>query len=175
MTREPSRDDGILNVLLVDDDPDHRWLTRDAISLTDRPCCIHEAASAEEALAMLTGAEGRCERLNPDVIYLDVEMPGMGGLVLLSRIRSDPLLQGIMVVMVTGSGEISRQRQERIRNDADGLIICTEWMEFRNPDFARMKALLRRPIIVDGRNLYSPKKMLELGFRYVSVGRPVVT
>ena len=66
-------------------------------------------------------------------------------------------------------------RQYDALENADALVIVTEWMEFRNPDFARMKALLKRPIIVDGRNLYSPKKMLELGFRYVSVGRRVVT
>ncbi len=139
MAREPSIRDGILNVLLVDDDSDHRWLTRDAIGLTDRLCCIHEAASAEEALAMLTGAEGRCERLNPDVIYLDVEMPGMGGLVLLSRIKSDPRLRGIMVVMVTGSRETSRQQQEAIRNGADGFIRKTK-------NTSEMMQALRAPV-----------------------------
>ena len=58
--------------------------------------------------------------------------------------------------------------------DADALVIVTEWMEFRNPDFIRMKALLRQPIIVDGRNLYDPQKMAGLGFRYASIGRHAV-
>lgn len=57
---------------------------------------------------------------------------------------------------------------------ADALVIVTEWLEFRNPDFDRMKDLLRRPVIVDGRNLYDPKKMKQLGFAYVSLGRSAV-
>ncbi len=55
--------------------------------------------------------------------------------------------------------------------DADLLVIVTEWMEFRNPDFERMRTQLKRPIIVDGRNLYDPEKMRGLGFRYFSIGR----
>ncbi len=54
---------------------------------------------------------------------------------------------------------------------ADALVIITEWLEFRNPDFPRMKSLLKRPLIVDGRNLYDPDKMRAMGFRYVSIGR----
>jgi UDPglucose 6-dehydrogenase len=56
-------------------------------------------------------------------------------------------------------------------SDADALVIVTEWMAFRNPDFGRMKSLLKRPIIVDGRNLYDPARMKERGFTYVSIGR----
>jgi UDPglucose 6-dehydrogenase len=58
--------------------------------------------------------------------------------------------------------------------DADALLIVTEWNEFRRPDFARMKQLLRRPIIFDGRNLYDPPIMREHGFTYVPVGRTPV-
>jgi UDPglucose 6-dehydrogenase len=54
---------------------------------------------------------------------------------------------------------------------ADALVIVTEWLEFRNPDFARLKKLLRQPIIIDGRNLYDPEKMRGLGFRYMGLGR----
>jgi UDPglucose 6-dehydrogenase len=54
---------------------------------------------------------------------------------------------------------------------ADALVIVTEWLQFRNPDFARVKALLRRPVIVDGRNLYDPAKMRSLGFSYTCIGR----
>ena len=50
----------------------------------------------------------------------------------------------------------------------------TEWNEFRRPDFARMKRLLRRPIIFDGRNLYDPEVMREHGFTYLPIGRAVV-
>jgi UDPglucose 6-dehydrogenase len=55
--------------------------------------------------------------------------------------------------------------------DADALAVMTDWNEYRHPDFERMRSLLRRPIIVDGRNLYMPTKMEQLGFRYFSIGR----
>lgn len=54
---------------------------------------------------------------------------------------------------------------------ADALGIVTEWRVYRNPDFERLKALLRQPILVDGRNLYDPAKMKSLGFRYTAIGR----
>ena len=54
---------------------------------------------------------------------------------------------------------------------ADGLMIVTEWDEFRTLDLDRIKQLMRRPVLVDGRNLYDPKKMRELGFVYRGVGR----
>jgi UDPglucose 6-dehydrogenase len=57
---------------------------------------------------------------------------------------------------------------------ADALLILTEWNEFRRPDFARMKKLLRQPVIFDGRNLYEPDDMQELGFVYHSIGRAAV-
>ncbi len=56
---------------------------------------------------------------------------------------------------------------------SDALVIVTDWNEYRHPDFERIKQTLRRPILIDGRNLYDPQKMVELGFRYDSVGRPV--
>lgn len=59
-------------------------------------------------------------------------------------------------------------------SDADALAICTEWNEFRRPDFERMHAQLRNPLVFDGRNLYEPQRMAELGFRYYSVGRPTM-
>ena len=54
---------------------------------------------------------------------------------------------------------------------ADALIIVTEWNEFRRPDFARMKQLLKAPVIFDGRNLYEPEQMAEEGIAYFSMGR----
>ena len=54
---------------------------------------------------------------------------------------------------------------------ADALAIVTEWHEFREPDFVRMKALLKQPVIFDGRNLYAPSAMQALGFTYLSIGR----
>jgi UDPglucose 6-dehydrogenase len=57
---------------------------------------------------------------------------------------------------------------------ADALVINTEWGEFRNPDFEDMRRRLRKPLIFDGRNLYSPEQMLEHGFTYYSIGRAAV-
>ena len=56
---------------------------------------------------------------------------------------------------------------------ADALAVVTEWNEFRNPDFDVMLRLLRQPIIFDGRNLYDPAQMAELGFTYHGIGRIV--
>ncbi len=55
--------------------------------------------------------------------------------------------------------------------DADALLLATEWNEFREPDFNKMKSLMRRPLIFDGRNIYNPKTVKALGFEYVGVGR----
>jgi UDPglucose 6-dehydrogenase len=54
---------------------------------------------------------------------------------------------------------------------ADALIVVTEWGEFREPDFERMKTLMRRPAIFDGRNIYKPEHLRELGFHYEGIGR----
>jgi UDPglucose 6-dehydrogenase len=59
---------------------------------------------------------------------------------------------------------------ETIR-DCDALIVATEWNEFRNLDMRAVKILLKKPIIIDGRNIYDPKEMKELGFKYMGIGR----
>ncbi|HZR24993.1 MAG TPA: UDP-glucose/GDP-mannose dehydrogenase family protein [Vicinamibacterales bacterium] len=56
-------------------------------------------------------------------------------------------------------------------NGADALAIVTEWNEFREPDFDKMRSLLKAPVVFDGRNIYSPEHMRELGFTYFSIGR----
>jgi UDPglucose 6-dehydrogenase len=53
----------------------------------------------------------------------------------------------------------------------DALFIVTEWNEFRHPDFERMKSLMKAPVIFDGRNIYDPARMRELGFTYLGIGR----
>jgi len=58
---------------------------------------------------------------------------------------------------------------------ADGVVILTEWNEFRALDLARIKALLKRPLMIDLRNIYRPAQMSAAGFTYVSVGRATVT
>ena len=55
--------------------------------------------------------------------------------------------------------------------NADALIITTEWNEFRHPDFEQIRRTLRKPVIFDGRNVYNPAQMKELGFTYYGIGR----
>ena len=55
---------------------------------------------------------------------------------------------------------------------ADALAIVTEWNEFREPDYGRMRKLMRSPVVFDGRNIYNPESLRSLGFTYISMGRP---
>lgn len=55
---------------------------------------------------------------------------------------------------------------------SDCLLIITEWDEFKELDFLKIKKLLKRPLLIDGRNIYEPKIMKKLGFTYISMGRP---
>lgn len=59
-----------------------------------------------------------------------------------------------------------------VLKNADALLIHTEWNEFRAPDLDKVKSLMKRPFIFDGRNLYDPQRMTEQGFYYYSIGRP---
>lgn len=62
----------------------------------------------------------------------------------------------------------------QVAKNADALVICTEWNEFRSPDFDLLRANLNNPLIFDGRNLYALQRMARRGFDYYSVGRPPV-
>jgi UDPglucose 6-dehydrogenase len=55
---------------------------------------------------------------------------------------------------------------------ANALLVLTEWPEYRDPDFARIRNAMNTPVIVDGRNLYAPSKVLAAEFIYRSIGRP---
>jgi UDPglucose 6-dehydrogenase len=55
--------------------------------------------------------------------------------------------------------------------NADALLIATEWTEFRSPDFNQLKHSLNHPVIIDGRNLFEPGLMRSLGFKYYAIGR----
>ncbi len=70
--------------------------------------------------------------------------------------------------------EYAKQSYDTLTN-ADALVIVTEWNEFRNPDFKKIKESLKSPVIFDGRNLYDIERMDELKFSYYSVGRKRVT
>lgn len=61
--------------------------------------------------------------------------------------------------------------KEQALKGADALVICTEWKEFRSPDFERIKSSLSTPVIFDGRNLYDPARVKRKGFHYFAIGR----
>jgi len=63
------------------------------------------------------------------------------------------------------------EHKEDALKGADALVICTEWKAFWSPDFEQLKQLLSEPIIFDGRNLYNPSHMVELGIEYYGIGR----
>jgi len=58
-----------------------------------------------------------------------------------------------------------------LANGADGLVLVTEWNEFRQLDLGRVRASMRRPVMIDGRNIYDPALMRSLGFIYRGIGR----
>ena len=74
---------------------------------------------------------------------------------------------------ILGDGIEYRDHNYDVLDGADALLIHTEWHPYRHPDFARMRSLLKEPVIMDGRNLYAPRVVGALGFEYHSVGRRV--
>jgi CheY-like chemotaxis protein len=88
--------------LLVDDDPDCRMLVRDAIADSKVRNEVFEVGSAEEGLAFLKREAQYAHAPMPGLIYLDIEMPGINGIEMLKKIKSDPQLRHITVVMMTG-------------------------------------------------------------------------
>ena len=86
------------------------------------------------------------------------------------------LVSGYDPVAMKGAGKINPEMRlvedpYELAEAADALIVCTEWNEFKQLDLSRVKTLMAQPVLVDGRNIYDPAKMLELGFRYRAVGR----
>lgn len=104
-------------------------------------------------------------------------------------IREAPSLDLVRLLMKKGAriraydpAGMSRARQEipeikmaenayELAKDCDALLVCTEWNEFKHLDLIRIRDAMRCPVIVDGRNIYDPKQMAEIGFHYRGVGR----
>ena len=85
----------------------------------------------------------------------------------------DPIaMEEAQRVMVNEKGVRYAASPVESLDDADALIIVTEWKEFRSPDFDAIKTRLKTPVIIDGRNLYDPEMMRERGLEYLSIGRP---
>ena len=83
----------------------------------------------------------------------------------------DPAAAPVARGASSATGSRSASKSYDALDGADALAIVTEWNEFREPDFAKMRALLKAPVVFDGRNIYSPEQMRALGFTYFSIGR----
>ncbi|HCA80625.1 MAG TPA: UDP-glucose 6-dehydrogenase [Bacteroidetes bacterium] len=88
-----------------------------------------------------------------------------------ANVRAHDPIANSMVQAVFGSKVEFFDNSYDALKDADALLVVTEWNEFRNPDFPKMKKLMNEPVILDGRNIYDPKEMKEKGFQYYSIGR----
>lgn len=87
----------------------------------------------------------------------------------------DPKAMGVASKILEGNNNIRfGKNQYEVLEGVDGLILVTEWLSFREPDFERMKTLMKEHIIFDGRNQYNPKSMARHGFKYICIGRPNV-
>jgi UDPglucose 6-dehydrogenase len=82
----------------------------------------------------------------------------------------DPKSMPVAACMLDKRVTLCKRNYEAIEG-ADALVVVTEWNEFREPDFDRIKSLMRRPVIFDGRNIYNPVHLRELGFEYEGIGR----
>jgi UDPglucose 6-dehydrogenase len=109
-------------------------------------------ASAHVMIRRLTDAGADVVAFDPEAIETTRHVLGVG-----------PLGRGSIAYAATGYDALV---------GADCLVICTEWPEFRRPDFERVRSLLKQPVVYDGRNLWEPAQMSELGFEYASIGRP---
>src|SRR5690349_23841398 len=102
--RQPQNADGAnqaIVILLVDDDPDCRLLIADAIAECKVSNRVFEVCSGEQAMEFLQRKGEWADAPRPGLIYLDIEMPGMGGQETLKRIKADPALRDVPVVMMT--------------------------------------------------------------------------
>ncbi len=88
-----------------------------------------------------------------------------------ARVRAhDPIAIARAKSIYDGKVEFFESAYDALKG-ADALLVVTEWNEFRKPDFGRMKAMMKKPLIFDGRNIYDPKEMKEQGFVYHGIGR----
>jgi UDPglucose 6-dehydrogenase len=72
------------------------------------------------------------------------------------------------------SGVLFTATAEDAVRDCDALLLATEWLQFRSPDFTRLRTLLRQPVVFDGRNVYSPAAMAAAGLEYHAIGRTLL-
>ncbi len=88
-----------------------------------------------------------------------------------ARVRAhDPVAMEVAAAQFKGRVELCADPYAAAEG-ADAIFLVTEWNEFRQPDFARLKRTMRQPVLFDGRNVWDPRKVRELGFSYQGIGR----
>jgi two-component system response regulator len=107
-----------VTILLVDDDPDCRQLIKDAIETGKFDNTVYEVGSGEEALQFLQRQGRYTDAPRPGLIYMDIEMPGMGGQETLKAVRTDPRFGDIAIVMMTGVTD-DQQKSIALKNGAN--------------------------------------------------------
>ncbi|NUQ11419.1 MAG: UDP-glucose/GDP-mannose dehydrogenase family protein [Gemmatimonadaceae bacterium] len=155
------------------------------------PLRVLEAVEAANERQKARLFEKLCEAVGGQVAGLQVAVWGLSFKPNTDDMRESPALTLIESVLAAGGRvvahdpaaehEARRRLGDRIAYaatnyealaGADALVIVTDWNEYRHPDFQRMKQALKRPVVIDGRNLYAPEKLAALGFTYRSIGRP---
>ncbi|XLE21952.1 response regulator (plasmid) [Deinococcus radiomollis] len=106
--------------MIVDDNPADLYLAEEAIQSRGLPCSLHLMPSATAALNFLAEADPL-----PDLMLVDVNMPGMNGLDLLQQVKADPARQHLKVVMFTTSDSERDQQQARVHR-ADGYVVKSQ-------------------------------------------------
>jgi CheY-like chemotaxis protein len=96
-----------VHILVVDDNDDDICQIREVIGACDLPIALETASDGEMALTFLRGESGSAESLLPDLVLLDIRMPKKDGLEVLQEIRSDPILHGLPVVMLTSLSDLN--------------------------------------------------------------------
>ncbi len=87
-----------------------------------------------------------------------------------ARVRGyDPVAMGVAARVIPEVELVSDPY--KLAEGSDALVVCTEWNEFKHLDLARIRDLMREPVLIDGRNIYDPKQMYALGFKYRGMGR----
>ncbi len=119
-----------IRFLLIEDDPDHAALICNAIAQSGVGCEIEHAQSGEAALDLLSRPDGR----KPDVMLLDINLPGMDGLRVLEMVKTDPSLESLPVVMLTTSSTKS-DLEAAYRNHANSYVVKPD-------DYAEMKRVM---------------------------------
>ena len=108
--------------------------------------------------------------MNPEPV------PGAPGHILVLVKQGEPLEKPRLVRELDWAGRVIphltlAENAYELVQDCDAIIVCTEWNEFKHLDLARVKGMMKQPVIIDGRNIYEPAVVTELGFVYRAVGR----